>query len=46
MSRFAFTYENPDYYDVENVYDTGEWQDYNSLDLVDTESEDQYNEYS
>lgn len=46
MSRFAFTYENPDYYDVENVYDTGEWQEYNSLDLVDMESEDQYNEYS
>jgi hypothetical protein len=44
MSRFAFTYENPDYYDVENVYDTGEWQDYNSLDLVDVEFEDQYND--
>jgi hypothetical protein len=44
MSRFAFTYENPDYYDVENVYDTGEWQDYNELELVDAEFEDQYND--
>jgi len=44
MSRFAFTYEDPDYYDVENVYDTGEWQDYNSLELVDVEFEDQYND--
>jgi len=44
MSRFAFTYENPEYYDTENVYDTGEWQDYNELELVDTEFEDQYND--
>jgi len=44
MSRFAFTYENPDYYDVENVYDTGEWQEYNELELVDVEFEDQYND--
>lgn len=44
MSRFAFTYENPDYYDTENVYDTGEWGDYNSLDLVDLEPETQYND--
>ena len=44
MSRFAFTYEDPDYYDVENVYDTGEWQDYNELELVDAEFEDQYND--
>jgi hypothetical protein len=44
MSRFAFTYEDPEYYDVENVYDTGESQDYNSLELVDVEFEDQYND--
>jgi hypothetical protein len=44
MSRFAFTYENPDYYDVENVYDPGEWEENNSLDLVDTEFEVQYND--
>jgi len=44
MSRFAFTYEDPEYYDVEKVYDTGEWQDYNSLELVDVEFEDQYND--
>ena len=44
MSRFAFTYEDPEYYDVENIYDTGEWQDYNSLELVDVEFEDQYND--
>jgi len=44
MSRFAFTYEDPEYYDVENVHDTGEWQDYNSLELVDVEFEDQYND--
>jgi len=44
MSRFAFTYEDPEYYDVENVYDTGEWQDYYSLELVDVEFEDQYND--
>jgi hypothetical protein len=44
MSRFAFTYENPDYYDTENIYDTGEWQDYNELELVDVEFEDQYND--
>jgi hypothetical protein len=44
MSRFAFTYENPDYYDVENVYDTGEWEENNSLELVDSEPEFQYND--
>lgn len=44
MSGFAFTYEDPEYYDVENVYDTGEWGDYNSLDLVDLEPEVQYND--
>jgi hypothetical protein len=44
MSRFAFTYENPDYYDAEDVYDTGEWQDYNELELVDMEPEFQYND--
>jgi hypothetical protein len=44
MSGFAFTYEDPDYYDTENIYDTGEWQDYNELELVDVEFEDQYND--